>query len=145
MRGKEYPRCVVAPSTIADLSAREAIRFEIHLALHGTSNLSNPIFYPAERGIASPFHCRFFRALLSWISIGKKKKKKFSRRNVSNIVFPLRGERKSKIYRKVSISIADCHGFILVGKLVEKRIENSNDLSSTFLCVSFERASLREP
>lgn len=80
MRGKEYPRCVVAPSTIADLSAREAIRFEIHLALHGTSNLSNPIFYPAERGIASPFHCRFFRALLSWISIGKKKKKKFSRR-----------------------------------------------------------------
>lgn len=127
MRGKEYPRCVVAPSTIADLSAREAIRFEIHLALHGTSNLSNPIFYPAERGIASPFYCRFFHALLSWISIGKKKKKKFSRRNVSNIIFPLRGERKSKIYRKVSISIADCHGFILVGKLVEKRIENSND------------------
>lgn len=57
---------------------------------------------------------------------GKKKKKKFSRRNVSNIVFPLRGERKSKIYRKVSISIANCHGFIL-GKLVEKRIENSSD------------------
>lgn len=75
MRGKEYPRCVVAPSTIADLSAREAIRFEIHLALHGTSNLSNPIFYPAERGIASPFHCRFFRALLSWILLFDREEK----------------------------------------------------------------------
>lgn len=62
---------------------------------------------------------------------GRKRKRNFLEElkcmNVSNIVFPLRGERKSKIYRKVSISIADCHGFILVGKLVEKRIENSND------------------
>lgn len=61
---------------------------------------------------------------------GRKRKRNFLEElkcmNVSNIVFPLRGERKSKIYRKVSISIADCHGFIL-GKLVEKRIENSSD------------------
>lgn len=144
MRGKEYPRCVVAPSTIADLSARKAIRFEIHLALHGTSNLSNPIFYPAERGIARSIvdfsmHC--FRGYRS----GRKRKRNFLEEMYRISFFLCVGKENRKFIEK-----SRSQSQIVMGSSWENWWKKESKirvirLSSIFLCVSFERASLREP